>query len=172
MMPLPPPLGAGGLIFWRLDQAAFAPTWNSGEGSFRFGGRWNSPGVRAVYAALDPSTAILEIAVHLGFKTLDTVAHVLSSAEILDLRRVRVVTLRDVPNPNWLRSGASSDGQLAFGDSLLRDNPFLLIPSVVSVHSWNLVFDPALAEGLYGAVAQEPFALDMRLHPSRRVPRL
>jgi len=39
------------------------------------------------------------------------------------------------------------------------------LPSVVSTHSWNLIFASAAAAGLYALLAQEPFALDTRLHP-------
>jgi RES domain-containing protein len=163
--PLPPPLGSGELVFWRLDQAKFGSTWDSGEGSYRFGGRWNSRGVRIVYAALDPATAILEVAVHTPFKILDTVPHVLTSARISEPSRALVVTAASVPNPNWLRPGAVGAGQQTFGDALLRANPFVLIPSVVSYHSWNVIFDPAVAKGMFVSAAQEPFALDTRLHP-------
>ena len=58
-----------------------------------------------------------------------------------------------------------SAGQQAFGDALLKDHVMVLIPSVVSVHSWNVIFDPIAGSGLYGAVMQERFALDTRLHP-------
>ncbi|HTW33655.1 MAG TPA: RES domain-containing protein [Rhizomicrobium sp.] len=166
MTPLPPPLGSGELVFWRLDQAKFGLMWNSGEGSFRVGGRWSSSGARAVYAALDPAAAILEVAVHKTFRVLDIVAHVLTRARIVDASKVHIVNPEDVPNPNWLRPGVTSAGQRAFGDALLGKHPFVVIPSVVSTHSWNVLFDPALAEGLYDAVAQEPFALDTRLHPA------
>ncbi|MDB5415627.1 MAG: hypothetical protein JWR10_3962 [Rubritepida sp.] len=165
MTPLPPPLGPGGLVFWRLDQAKFGADWNSGEGSYRVGGRWNSRGVRAVYAALDPGTAILEVAVHKTFRTLDTVAHVLTWALIADAGQVHVVHVKDVPNSNWLTPGTPSAGQQAFGDALLKAHPFVLIPSVVSAHSWNVIFDRAVAASFYGPATQEPFALDPRLHP-------
>lgn len=168
MTPLPPPLGSGELLFWRLDKAHFAATWDSGEGSYLAGGRWNSPGVRAVYAALDPATSILEVAVHAGFKTLDTVAHVLTAARIADAALVRVVTAADVPSPNWLRPGAVSAGQQVFGDGLLKAFPFVLVPSVISVHSWNVIFGPATAKGHYDSVVQERFALDPRLHPPQQ----
>jgi RES domain-containing protein len=163
--PLPPPLGSGALVFWRLDQAKFGPVWDSGEGSYLAGGRWSSRGVRAVYAALDPATAILEVAVHKGFRTLDTVPHVLTSASIADVSQAHIVTPADVPNPNWLCPGAPGAGQQAFGDALLKTHKFVLIPSVVSVHSWNVMFETAVAGGGYGLVRREPFALDTRLHP-------
>jgi RES domain-containing protein len=142
--------------------------WDSGEGSYLVGGRWNSRGVRAVYAALDPATAILEVAVHKTFRTLDTVPHVLTSARLADTSRAHVVTPADVPNRNWLRPGAVSAGQQAFGDVLLQAHPFVLIPSVVSTHSWTVIFDPAVAACCYDRVTQEAFALDTRLHPPAR----
>jgi hypothetical protein len=36
----------------------------------------------------------------------------------------------------------------------------------VSTHSWNVVFDPAMATGMYDRIIQEDFALDTRLHPA------
>lgn len=165
MTPLPPPLGPGELVFWRLDQAKFKDSWDSGEGGYLVGGRWSSRGTRTVHAALDPATAILEVAVHKTFSALDMVPHVLTRARIIDAQRVHVIDAADVPNPHWLRPGAVGAGQQAFGDALLNAHAFVLLPSVVSPHSWNVIFRPAIAAGLYDTVIQEAFALDTRLHP-------
>ena len=165
MTPLPPPLGRAELVAWRLDQAKFRSAWDSGEGAYRVGGRWNGRGVRAVYCSLDPATAILEVAVHKGFRALDTVPHVLTALEITDPSRVHVVDPAAVPNANWLRPGIPSAGQQAFGDALLAQHTFVVIPSTVSSHSWNLIFVAATAAGAYGMRLQEDFALDTRLHP-------
>lgn len=165
MTPLPGLLGNGEIIGWRLDHNRFRSTWDSGEGSFKLGARWNSRGVRAIYASVDPSTAILEVAVHKGFRTLDTVPHVLTSFEIREPSTIHVVDMGDIPNANWLRPGIPSAGQQHFGDALLATHMFVLLPSTVSHHSWNLVFDPARASGLYTLRSQEDFALDTRLHP-------
>jgi RES domain-containing protein len=164
MMPLPAALGGTELVAWRLDLAGFAPVWDSGEGAYRYGGRWNSRGVRAVYCSLDPATAILEVAVHKGFKALDTVAHVLTAVTISEPDSVHVVEPSAVPNANWLRPGIPSAGQQAFGDGLLGGHRFVVMPSVVSTHSWNLVFIAAAAAGAYAVRSQDPFALDPRLH--------
>lgn len=164
-MTLPAALGGSELVAWRLDLDRYAPTWDSGEGAYQVGGRWNSKGVRAVYCSFDPSTAILEVAVHKGFKTLDTVAHVLTAATITDVSDVHVVQPASVPNPAWLRPGIPSAGQQAFGDDLLRRHRFVAIPSAVSPHSWNVIFDAGVAAGAYVLKFQEPFALDTRLHP-------
>lgn len=165
MIPLPPPLGTGELVAWRVDQAIFAATWDGGEGAFRAGGRWSGRGVRAVYTSLDPATAILEVAVHKGFAALDTVAHVLTAAAVLDPSATHIVQPEDVPNRNWLRPGIPGAGQQAFGDALLARHPFVLIPSAVSSHSWNLIFVASVAAGRYALRLQESFALDTRLHP-------
>ena len=132
MTPLPAALGDVDFVVWRLDSRIYAQTWDSGEGPFRFGGRWNSKGVRAVYCAIDPATAILEVAVHKRFETLDIVPHVLTAAQIGDAAEVHVVDPSDVPNADWLRPGTPSAGQQAFGDELLRRSRFVVIPSAVS----------------------------------------
>ncbi|RWI30821.1 MAG: RES domain-containing protein [Mesorhizobium sp.] len=165
MTPLPAALGGTEFLVWRLDQGRFGPTWDSGEGAYRVGGRWNSKGVRAVYCSIDPSTAILEVAVHKGFRTLDTIPHVMTAVVITDATDVHVVDPGAVPNPNWLRPGIPSAGQQAFGDDLLQRHRFVAIPSAVSSHSWNFVFVASVAAGAYALKLQELFALDTRLHP-------
>ncbi len=166
MTPLPAILGGTGLVAWRLDQEVHSATWDSGIGSAAGGGRWNSIGHRAVYCSLDPATTIVESAVHKGFPTLDRVPHTLTSMEVLDATAVHVVQPAAVPNPNWLHPGIVSPEQQVFGDNLLATHTFVVIPSVVSQHSWNLIFDPAIAAGAYRMLSQERFALDTRLHPA------
>ncbi len=163
-MAAPPPLGVPELVAWRLDEASHAATWDSGEGAYQVGGRWNSRGVRAVYCSTDPATAILEVAVHKGFKALDTVRHVLTAAKITDLSNIHIVDPTSVPNANWLRPGIPSVGQQLFGDALLARHKFILIPSVVSNHSWNIIFESTKARGSYTVSMQEVFALDTRLN--------
>jgi RES domain-containing protein len=163
--PLPGPLGGSELVAWRLDDAKHAAAWDNGEGAYRVGGRWNSRGVRVVYCSVDPATAILEVAVHKGFKALDSVPHVMTAVTLSDPRSVHVVHPASVSNPNWLRPGILSAGQQAFGDALLAKHKFVLIPSAVSSHSWNLIFIGAAAAEAYVLRSQEPFALDTRLHP-------
>jgi RES domain-containing protein len=163
--PLPALLGGAELVAWRLDERKHAATWDSGEGAFRVGGRWNSKGVRAVYCSLDPATAILEVAVHKRFKTLDTVPHALTALNLTNPAAVDIIDPATIPNPNWLRPGIPSAGQQAFGDDQLRRHKFIVLPSTVSTHSWNLIFVAATAAGSYSLHSQEAFALDTRLHP-------
>lgn len=167
MNSLPHPLGSGEIRFWRIDDERHAETWNSGEGSFRVGARWNSPGVRTVYTSIDPSTAILEVAAHKTFRVLDMKPHVMTTARVSDPTKIHVVQPKDVPNPNWLLPSAHGGGQCEFGDELLEEHTFVLIPSTISRSSWNLIFESEKAEGLFDDVRQERFALDPRLHPKR-----
>lgn len=168
MTPLPAPLDGEELVAWRLDDARFAANWDGGEGPYSQGGRWNSPGVRAVYCSIDPATAIIEVAVHKGFKALDTVRHVLTGMVVSEPASVHVVDPDSIPNANWLRPGNPSAGQQTFADGLLAHHKFIVIPSVVSTHSWNLIFVASAAAGAYAVRSQEPFALDPRLHPPGR----
>ena len=165
MTPLPGALGGRELVAWRLDHKTFAATWDSGEGAFRHGGRWNSKGVRAVYCSVDPATAILEVAAHVGFKALDTVPHVLTSVTIGEPSRVHVAEPDSLPNPGWLMPGEPSAGQQEYGDALLARHKFIAVPSAVSRHSWNLIIACANSTGAYALRTQERFALDTRLHP-------
>lgn len=165
MTPLPMPLGGGEFVIWRIDMEQYAANWDSGIGAFQFGGRWNSKGSHAVYASLDPSTAILERAVHTGFNALDNNRHILTSAIIHEPARIHVVEPDAVPNPHWLIPGATSAAQQAYGDALTADHPFVLIPSAISSRSWNIIFNPETTQGNYALRSQERFALDPRLNP-------
>jgi RES domain-containing protein len=155
--------GTGVIAGWTLQDARFADAWNSGLGSATYGGRWNSIGKHVIYAALDPATAILEVAVHKGFKVLNTVAHDLYSFTITDPCQVRVVQPGEVPNPHWIRPIPPSKDQQAFGDRLIDAHPYVVLPSAVSGHSWNLLVNVMTALPLMTDIRSERFALDPRL---------
>ena len=46
---------------WRIVRASRAQMAFTGEGAWRYGGRWNSPGVHVVYVSEHQSTAALEV---------------------------------------------------------------------------------------------------------------
>jgi RES domain-containing protein len=163
--PLPAPLlgGRGPLVAWRIDAERFAASWDSGEGARLLGGRWNTREQRAVYAAFDPATAILEVAVHKGFRVFDKVPHVISSFIIANPADVHATMPASIPDPAWLHPSTPTSTQQAFGETLLRRRKFVALPSVVSPMSWNLVFDPVAMSGRYMLDRQQPFTLDPRL---------
>jgi RES domain-containing protein len=154
------------LVTWRLETSRHFATWQTAEGAFLFGGRWSSPNRRVLYTSLDPSTAILEVAVHKGLRTLDAVAHMLVQIEVVRPKRVFKLDPAHVPNANWLRPGTVSKDQQLFGDALLKAHALVMIPSVVSTHSWNLLIDVDAAAGQFKLVSSEAFALDPRLNPA------
>ncbi len=125
--------------------------------------------MQVVYASIDPSTAILEVAAHAGFNILDATPYSLIQIRVRAPKRIHVVQPADVPNPAWLHPGSTSAGQQAFGADLLRAHPFVLVPSVVSRKSWNLLINPGLAGADdFEEVTQERFSLDGRLNPPTR----
>jgi RES domain-containing protein len=158
-------LASGTLLIWRLDMKRHAGTWDSGEGAFQKGGRWNPRGLPVVYCSQDPATAILEVAAHKGFDALDTARHVMTCARITDTRRIHVVKSEQIANRHWLIPGSPSRGQQNFGRGLLQQHSFVAVPSTVSRHSWNVMFCPHFALGMYALDWQEDFALDPRLNP-------
>lgn len=160
MIPLP---WDGRWHAWRLDREIYKDTWDSGIGAQRTGGRWNPPGRRVIYASADLSTAILEVASHLGFDALDMMPYLLTCFEVLDPALVKVVQAEDLPNPNWLIPARPSPNQQQFADKLLAEYPFILIPSAVTQHSWNLLVSCDLATNQFRLVSQERFGLDTRL---------
>lgn len=164
MIPLPGALGGARLLGWRLDRAIFSASWHSGIGAERSGGRWNSRGNAAVYASLDPSTAILEVAAHVRLRTLDVVPHVITGFAITDPTTVRVVKPDEIPHRRWLEPGIPSIEQQRFGDELLTTSPVIVLPSIVSSRSWNILLNPVAAKGLFVLEEQSNFVLDPRLH--------
>ena len=163
MMPLP--WVAGATEAWRLDLDVHSSTWDHGIGAAKVGGRWNPIGYPVVYCSADPATAILEVAVHKTFPVLDSVPHTLTRARINDPGDVHVVLPATVPNPSWLRPGSPSKSQQLFGRDLLEAHLFVLIPSVVSEESWNILFNPDRTAGRYALTSQRRFGLDTRLNP-------
>ena len=55
---------------WRLSLGRYGAT--DGEGARLYGGRWNSPGIPAVYAATHISLALLEQLVHVSLERIPT----------------------------------------------------------------------------------------------------
>jgi RES domain-containing protein len=148
---------------WRLDPEIYGCTWDRGIGSNLNGGRWNIPGRRVIYASVDPSSAILEVAANGSFDALDKEPYVLTCFEVISDSKVKIVQPEDVPNPYWLSPARPSPNQRLFADALLAEHPFVLIPSAATRHSWNLLVSCELAEGQFRMVSQERFGLDTRL---------
>ena len=112
-----------------------------GEGAYRYGGRWSSPGVRLSYASEHQSLAMLEYFVHLD-KDDPPDDLVLAIAEVPDNIRTDRVDLSLLPR-NW-RDPAAPSVLAHFGDEFAprRKHCLLLVPSVLAPGENNCLLNP------------------------------
>lgn len=109
-----------------------------GEGAMRFGGRWNSPGARVVYASLNHACAMLERLAHANTLRLP---RTLVWAQITVPKGVSIEELDPAALPGWDRPG--SRPARAFGDDWYRSrrSAVLIVPSVVSRPDKNVLLN-------------------------------
>lgn len=124
---------------WRIARTGDRAKAFSGEGARLYGGRWNSPGVRMVYAAGSRSLAILEILVHLN-KAGSLGSYFLYEIEI-DATLVQNVA--NVPQ-GWNAEPPTAISQ-SIGDAWVRaaSHPVLTVPSAVVPEERNYLLNPA-----------------------------
>ncbi len=147
---------------WRLVKAQRAETAFDGEGAFRFGGRWNSRGHRAVYASATLSLALLEILVHLD-----------SAAQVPDLVALSIrVPLADIKvfKPPAAQKGAMTcpwtlRQTREWGDLWIQksSSPALRMPSSIVPIESNFLINPEHPKFKnYTISAPQPFLIDQR----------
>jgi RES domain-containing protein len=129
-----------------------------GEGARLYGGRWNSPGVRAVYTSGARSLALLETLVHLDtaapLPDFSFVAIEIAPEDIATLPLNTAVDVRDLSKTRrlgdrWLRSAK----ELA-----------LAVPSVLIPEEFNYLLNPLHPRfPTLRRLPSTPFRLDQRL---------
>jgi RES domain-containing protein len=113
-------------------------------GAMLHGGRWNSVGVRAIYAAETYAGALLEVLVHSNLSQPPKnhrVVQISIPHEVL----IETVTIPDVPG--WDREDMTASR--SFGDTWIRENrsSVLRVPSVITQgRESNIVFNPLHAQ--------------------------
>jgi RES domain-containing protein len=133
----------------------------SGEGAKLAGGRWNSPGKRAVYLSSTLSLAAMETFVHLGDDAA-RLDYVYFEIEIPD--SVAIISLAIRPRgwrqePPTLASQETGDCWLLANRSALLEVPSAIIPTET-----NLVLNPAHADARKLRIATpRPFQFDPRM---------
>lgn len=145
------------MIAWRIAKryrAGSAAEMMSGDGALRAGGRWNSKGIRAVYAASSLSLAALEVLVHVPNP------RVLSDYVMLRLQ----VPDDMIVDYKW--SAVDTEGMKARGDRFLtrQEGVALRVASVVIPLEQTLVINPLHPE--FGRVKWgkvQRFEFDRRL---------
>jgi RES domain-containing protein len=147
---------------YRILRKAYAKTPLDGMGSFLFGGRWSSPGIRIAYTAEHLSLAMIEYFVHIDAddppKDLVVVA-----ADVPDHVSRTVLKPRDLPS-NW-RQVPAPPGLAMIGDSFAaqRKSAILVAPSALVPSEANWLMNPLHPE--FAEIKMqppEPFQYDAR----------
>lgn len=127
--------------FWRICRRRYAAEAASGEGARLYGGRWNSRGVRVVYASTSLSLAAVETFVNLepNLRPADLVAIEGEIPDALEIARL---------DPNALPAlwQETRDESLhRFGDEWIHGgrSTALLVPSAAIRGEWNVLLNPA-----------------------------
>lgn len=144
---------------WRMVRTRHAATAFSGEGASIAGGRWNSKGMRMVYASGHRSLAVLETLVHLNpFVPLD---YVMFSVEFDEALMERLTPLpkewRELPVPRSVQKA---------GDLWGREgrSAVLEVPSVMVPEEKNYLLNPAHSDFQKIVIhPPEPYIFDPRL---------
>ena len=125
---------------WRIVRASRAKTAFTGEGPWRFGGRWNSPGVRMVYVSEHQSTAALEIFVHRVPFVTEEPYH----AFRLEWPESIMEILPQAKFPaNW-RTSPRPEETIEIGDRWTQEkrSAILAVPSAISPADRNFLLNP------------------------------
>jgi RES domain-containing protein len=153
---------SGTVRLWRVVKRRHAATTFDGKAAQRFGGRWNSPGRRAVYASASKSLAVLEVLVHLDAgRPLPRLV-----AFTFEVDSKLVDHLAAAPLPRHWRTARGLLVTQQLGDEWLASGHGLglAVPSTIVPEELNYVLNPAhpaFARLRFGRSI--PFLLDPRL---------
>ena len=126
---------------YRITQEIYAGDL-SGNGAKLFGGRWNSEGLPALYAASTRSLALLETLAHTPAKMLQVKVYMLVTIIVPDTILPQVIDLRKLPD-GWDAPDIRPFTQKT-GDSFLlaKKNLLIAVPSVLLPEENNFVLNP------------------------------
>jgi RES domain-containing protein len=148
---------------YRVLRAAYARTPFDGEGAYRYGGRWSSPGTRLVYTSEHQSLAMLEYFVHLDPDDAPNDL-VLATADVPDGVSRDQVSASELP-ANWRETPAPSE-LVRIGDEFMRkaEKCVLLVPSALAVSENNWLINTQHPEFSQVVIrATEPLRYDPRM---------
>ena len=156
------------MLLYRVLRKPYAQNPLDGEGAFRFGGRWSSPGVRLSYASEHQSLAMLEYFVHLDSEDAPRDL-VLAIAEVPEGVGVERVTVDALP-PDWRDSPAPpSLSEIGNGFVERGDHLVLVVPSAVAPNESNWLINPAHPDFQKVVIkTTEPLQYDSRMFRARK----
>lgn len=148
--------------FWRICRRRYAADAARGEGASLYGGRWNSRGVRVVYASSSLALAAVETFVNLE-PNLRPADLVFIEGEIPDALEVGRIDPKTLP-AGW--HGTRDESLRRFGDDWIHSgrDAALLVPSATIRGEWNVLMNPIHPEFTriqFGEPA--PFEFDVRM---------
>ncbi|HOI15528.1 MAG TPA: RES domain-containing protein [Geobacteraceae bacterium] len=159
------------MYLYRIATAAFADDL-SGRGAELYGGRWNPPGLRALYVADSASQALLEFLPHFP-ETVRPPDLMLVAIEAPDTLSIKEILQADLP-PNW-DTRPPEMGTILFGREWLIEGTTVALraPSVLLPYgkAWNMVLNPRHPD--YTALRVNeiiPLPIDPRLGEKLRKP--
>lgn len=125
-------------VFYRIVQAHWAASAMSGEGARIAGGRWNPPGMAAVYLAESRALAALEILVHAPREAMRLDWRIIP----VELPEKWIRTASDLPS-DW-RDYPSSSGARNLGGHWLSEGKgaALSLPSVIIPEERFIMLNP------------------------------
>ena len=130
---------------FRVLRAAYARAPFDGEGAYRYGGRWSSPGTRLVYTSEHQSLAMLEYFVHLDPEDAPDDL-VLATADVPDdLSRERLPVSE---RPAHWRETPAPPELAHIGDEFVKkaETCLLVVPSALAINENNWLINPQHAE--------------------------
>lgn len=150
---------------WRISNHADL----SGRGGLRAAGRWHSAGRAVVYCAEHPALALIEIMVHLEFRSLDELPRDFQLLRVAAPDALRRESLSPTALPaRWTQDVSTSR---AIGDAWLREGltSLLAVPSALVPHASNWLINPTHADaGRLAIVERMRYPFDPRLLSGRR----
>jgi RES domain-containing protein len=156
------------MFVWRLTRKAHADDPLSGEGSRRYGGRWNHAGTSVVYTSQSLSLAVLEYLVNLPLDDLpDDLASI--KFQLPDNLPRTEITSKELP-VGWRLFPADEElKEIGTNWAQEKKSVVLVVPSAVVPIELNYVINPAHPRAKAIKVVEvEPFSLDSRLHSARK----
>jgi RES domain-containing protein len=126
-------------IFYRIVQAEWASSAMTGEGARLFGGRWNPPGVPAVYLADSRALAALEIIVNAPREVTSLEWRIFE----VDVQDDSIETVKPDALPHDWLALPSSPGARLHGQRCLQSGVLgFKLPSAVIPEEFTLLLNP------------------------------
>ena len=147
---------------FRILRKRYAKAPFDGEGAYRYGGRWSSPGVRLAYASEHLSLAMIEYFVHLD-RDDPPPDLVVAAADVPDdVSRIQIAPAR-LP-PTWRETPAPAE-LAVIGDRFawrMRE-AILVVPSGLAPDEFNWLLNPDHPDFRRVRIHRpEPFTYDAR----------